>query len=212
VSPERAAWGPVPIVLTGEHVQLVPLTATHVPDLFEAAADPEIWRYLPGAQPAAVADMQALVDSAARDTARGVSIAFATLDARTGRAVGSTRYLDIRPHDRGVEIGWTWLARTAWRTPINTECKYLLLRHAFDDLQALRVQLKTDDRNERSKAAIARIGAKPEGVLRCDRVLWDGYVRDSAYFSVVHHEWPAVKTALEQKLGRSGHAGNAGNA
>lgn len=200
-----ATWGPVPTVLSGEHVQLVPLTAMHAPDLFEAAADPEIWRYLPVALPKTLSDMQTLVDGAAREVASGVSVAFATLDPRTGRAVGSTRYLDIRPRDRGVEIGWTWLARAAWRTPINTECKYLLLRHAFDDLRALRVQLKTDNRNERSKAAIVRIGAKPEGVLRCDRVLSDGYVRDSAYFSVVHHEWPAVKSALEQKLGRSGH-------
>jgi N-acetyltransferase len=204
MSSDTAAWGPVPIVLTGEHVQLVPLTATHLPDLLEAAADPEIWRYLPVPPPNSLADMQKLLASAAHDVAAGISVAFATLDLHTGRAVGSTRYLDIRPRDRGVEIGWTWLARTAWRTPINTECKYLLLRHAFDDLRALRVQLKTDDRNERSKAAIVRIGAKPEGVLRCDRVLWDGYVRDSAYFSVVHHEWPAVKSALEQKLGRSG--------
>jgi N-acetyltransferase len=198
-----AAWGPVPIVLTGEHVQLVPLTAQHLPDLLEAAADPEVWRYLPIAPPKTLADMQALLDGAALDVAKGVSVAFAICEARTGRAIGSTRYLDIKPRDRGVEIGWTWLSRAAWRTPINTECKYLLLRHAFDDLCALRVQLKTDDRNERSKAAIARIGAKAEGVLRCDRVLWDGYVRDSAYFSVVHHEWQAVKHALELKLGRS---------
>jgi RimJ/RimL family protein N-acetyltransferase len=146
--------------------------------------------------------MQSLFDSASRDVASGLSVAFATLDARTQRAIGSTRYLDIRPRDRGVEIGWTWLARAAWRTPINTECKYLLLRHAFEDLGALRVQLKTDNRNERSKAAIVRIGAKPEGVLRCDRVLWDGYVRDSAYFSVVHQEWATVKSALEQLLRR----------
>jgi RimJ/RimL family protein N-acetyltransferase len=200
VSTDGAAWGPVPIVLTGQHVQLVPLTALHLLDLLEAAADPEIWRYMPVAPPKNLADMQTLIDSAARDVASGTSVAFAIVDARTGRAVGSTRYLDIRPRDRGLEIGWTWLGRAAWRTPINTECKYLLLRHAFDDLRALRVQLKTDDRNERSKVAIARIGAKPEGVLRCDRVLWDGYVRDSAYFSVVHHEWPAVKRALELRL------------
>jgi RimJ/RimL family protein N-acetyltransferase len=203
VNADRAAWGPVPIVLTGEHVRLVPLTAGHLPDLLEAAADPEIWRYLPMAPLKTLAEMQSLLDAAARDVATGLSVAFATIETRTGRAVGSTRYLDIRARDRGLEIGWTWLARAAWRTPINTECKYLLLKHAFDDLCALRVQLKTDDRNERSKAAIVRIGAKPEGVLRCDRVLWDGYVRDSAYFSVVHHEWPAVKSALEQKLGRS---------
>jgi RimJ/RimL family protein N-acetyltransferase len=202
MSRDPAAWGPVPVELSGQHVRLVPLAAAHLPELLEAAADPEIWRYLPVAPPKTLADMQSLLDSASRDVASGLSVAFATLDARTQRAIGSTRYLDVRPRDRGVEIGWTWLGRAAWRTPINTECKYLLLRHAFEDLGALRVQLKTDDRNERSKAAIARIGAKPEGVLRCDRVLWDGYVRDSAYFSVVHHEWPTVKRALEHKLRR----------
>jgi RimJ/RimL family protein N-acetyltransferase len=193
-------WGPVPIVLRGEHVELAPLKAADVPGLLEAASDPEIWKYLPIAQPKTLADMQAWFESAVSDTEKGISVAFATKDLRTGDIVGSTRYLDIRKRDRGVEIGWTWLARKAWRTPINTECKYLLLRHAFDDLGALRVQLKTDDRNARSKAAIQRIGAKPEGVLRCDRVLWDGFVRDSAYFSVVHYEWPAVKAELEQKL------------
>jgi RimJ/RimL family protein N-acetyltransferase len=196
-----AAWGPVPIVLEGAHVRLEPLTAAHLRDLFEAAADPEIWQYLPSAPPKTPDELRAWFDSAARDVANHLSVAFATVAIATGRAIGSTRYLDIRRRDRGVEIGSTWLARSAWRTRVNTECKYLLLRHAFDDLGALRVQLKTDDRNQRSKAAIARIGARPEGVLRCDRVLWDGYVRDSAYFSVVHHEWAAVKRALEQKLG-----------
>jgi RimJ/RimL family protein N-acetyltransferase len=199
--PAAAAWGPVPIVLEGAHVRLEPLTAAHLPDLFAAAADPEIWQYLPIAPPKTPDELHAWFESAARDVANRVSIAFATVAIASGRAIGSTRYLDIRPRDRGVEIGWTWLARSAWRTPVNTECKYLLLRHAFDDLGALRVQLKTDDRNRRSKAAIERIGARPEGVLRCDRVLWDSYVRDSAYFSVVHHEWAAVKRALEQKLG-----------
>ena len=198
----REGWGPVPIVLRGQHVQLEPLTAAHVPDLLEAAADPEVWQFLPTAQPVSAAEMQALIDSAQRDVDKGVSVAFATIDLRTGRAVGSTRYLDIRPRDRGLEIGWTWLARSVWRTPLNTECKYLLLRHAFDHLGALRVQLKTDDRNQRSKAAIARIGARFEGVLRCDRVLWDGFVRDSAFFSVVHYEWPSVRTDLERKLAR----------
>jgi RimJ/RimL family protein N-acetyltransferase len=195
-------WGPVSIELEGRHVRLVPLSAAHLSDLVEAASDPEIWLYLQGPFPKTARDMQVILDKAAIDVAARVCVAFAIIDTRTGRAIGSTRYIDIRPHDRAVEIGWTWLARSAWRTPINTECKYLLLRHAFDDLDALRVQLKTDNRNERSKAAIARIGAKAEGVHRCERVLWDGYVRDTAYFSVVHYEWPAVRAELERKLSR----------
>lgn len=194
------SWGPVPIVLRGEHVELRPLTAADVPGLLEAASEPEIWKYLPIAPPKTLADMQAWFESAASEMQKGLSVAFATRDLRSGELVGSTRYTDVRKRDRGVEIGWTWLSSKARRTPINTECKYLLLRHAFDDLGALRVQLKTDNRNERSKAAIQRIGAKPEGLLRCDRVLWDGFVRDSAYFSVVHSDWPAVKAELERKL------------
>lgn len=195
-----ADWGPKPIALHGRHVELQPLTRAHAADLLSAAADPEVWKYLPIPQPKNLEDIQAFIASAERELATGSSVAFAIVDARSGKAVGSTRYLDIRPHDRGVEIGWTWLSREVWRTPINTECKYLLLRRAFEELSALRVQLKTDERNERSRAAILRIGASFEGVLRCDRVLWDGFVRSSAYYSVVHHEWPAVRAQLSERL------------
>jgi N-acetyltransferase len=190
-----ADWGPKPIILQGRHVELRPLNRAHAGDLLSAAADPEVWKYLPIPQPKSLEDIQAFIESAERDVATGSSVAFAILDARSGKAVGSTRYLDIRRRDRGIEIGWTWLCREVWRTTINTECKYLLLRHAFEDLSALRVQLKTDERNQRSRAAILRIGASFEGVLRCDRVLWDGFVRSSAYYSVVHSEWPAIPLA-----------------
>ena len=196
----NTGWGPKPISLSGRHVRLEPLARTHAADLLAAAADPEVWRYLTQPQPKSLADMQAFIESAERELARGFSVAFAIIDARSGKAIGSTRYLDIRRHDRGVEIGSTWLSRDVWRTPVNTECKYLLLRHAFEILSALRVQLKTDERNDRSRAAILRIGASFEGVLRCDRVLWDGFVRSSAYYSVVHHEWPAVRATLEERL------------
>jgi N-acetyltransferase len=196
----NADWGPKPITLQGRYVQLHPLTQAHAADLLAAAADPEVWKYLPLPQPRTLAEMQAFIESAERELARGFSVAFAIVDATSGKAVGSTRYLDIRPRDRGVEIGWTWLSSEVWRTPINTECKYMLLRHAFEGLSALRVQLKTDERNARSRAAILRIGASFEGVLRCDRLLWDGFVRSSAYYSAIHGEWPAIRAKLEEQL------------
>jgi RimJ/RimL family protein N-acetyltransferase len=194
-------WGPKPTTtLQGRHVQLQPLGSAHATDLLAAGADPEVWQYLPMPQPKNLTDIQAFIDSAQRDVDRGFAVAFAIIDAHSGKAVGTTRFLDIRPRDRGIEIGWTWLSSDYWRTPINTECKYLLLRHAFETHSALRVQLKTDERNQRSRAAILRIGASFEGVLRCDRLLWTGFVRSSAYYSVVHSDWPAVRTKLEQRL------------
>ncbi len=202
VEPGGADWGPTPTTLRGARVELRPLTAADGPDLLAAAQDPEIWRYLSMVAPRTDADIQQFIDAALTEVRKRVSVVFATVDLQSGRAVGSTRYMDIQRYHRGLEIGWTWLGREAQRTAINTECKYLLLRHAFEDLGAIRVALKTDDRNERSKAAILRIGASFEGVLRCHRILLDGVVRDSAYFSVVHHDWPRVRAALEKKLGR----------
>ena len=125
---------------------------------------------------------------------------FAIVDALSGKVVGSTRYLSIAPEDYGLEIGWTWLAREARRTAVNTECKYLLLRHAFESLDAIRVQLKTDSRNQRSQQAIERLGAVREGVLRTQRILENGYQRDTVMYSIIATEWPAVKSALEEKL------------
>ncbi|MGE0555287.1 MAG: GNAT family N-acetyltransferase, partial [Gemmatimonadales bacterium] len=115
---------------------------------------------------------------------------------------GSTRFLEIRRPDRALEIGWTWLGEASHRTAVNTETKYLLLRHAFEDLGARRVQLKTDGRNERAQRAIERLGAKKEGVLRLHRLMWDGHVRDSVYYSVIADEWPEVKARLKGFLGR----------
>lgn len=199
------SWGPRPITLHGRHVRLEPLSHAHLDDLLRAAADPEIWNYLPVPQPKNADELRVVIDNALADLERGWSQPFAIVDLRSGRAVGSTRYLDIRQSDRGLEIGWTWLSSDVWRTPINTECKYLLLKHAFEELSALRVQLKTDERNARSRAAILRIGAVFEGVLRCDRVLWDGFVRSSAYYSIVEREWPAVREGLEGRLRDASH-------
>jgi len=125
---------------------------------------------------------------------------FAVVDTLRNRIVGSTRLADISFPNRGVEIGWTWLDPSVWRTPINTECKYLLLKHCFETLDMIRVCLKTDSRNVRSQRAIERLGARREGILRSHRILPDGYARDSVYYSILASEWPDVRQTLEHSL------------
>ena len=193
---------PTAVVLRGDAVRIEPLDAGHADDLLTAAANPRIWRYLPIPQPTTIEQVRAWIAEALRLAASGDELPFAILDARSGLAVGSTRYLEIRPAWRTLEIGWTWLAAEAQRTRVNTECKYLLLRHAFEELGAQRVQFKTDSRNTQSQAALERIGAVREGVLRKHRILYDGYVRDSVYFSILDDEWPAVRARLEERLAR----------
>jgi RimJ/RimL family protein N-acetyltransferase len=191
---------PGSVVLSGQTVRVEPLEQRHAADLLAAAADPEIWLYMPAPQPRCLGDVEALVAAALHDAANGEQVPFAIIDRHSGQAVGSTRYLEIRPADRALEIGWTWYAREAQRTAANTECKYLLLRHAFEDLGALRMQFKTDARNLRSQRAIERLGAVREGVLRKQRILHDGFVRDAVYYSIIDAEWPTVKRGLEAML------------
>lgn len=193
---------PTPLVLAGSVVRLEPLTEAHAPDLLAAADDPNIWLYLPAYQPTALADMQAWIAAARTSAAGGEEIPFAILALANGRAVGSTRFLEIRRESRTLEIGWTWLATPVQRSTVNTECKLLLLRHAFEELSALRVQFKTDRRNLRSQRAIERLGAVKEGILRKHRINHDGFVRDSVYYSIVDDEWPGVKAGLLQRLAR----------
>jgi RimJ/RimL family protein N-acetyltransferase len=181
---------------------LEPLTPAHAPGLFAAAA-PEVFRHLIIPPFAGLADAERYVATALAAQAEGTEVPFATIRRSDGRVVGTTRFLDIRRPHRGLEIGWTWLTPAAQRTAINTEAKYLQLRHAFEVLGALRVQLKTDANNTRSRAAIERIGAKFEGILRKQMLRpHDGYQRDTAMFSIIDSEWPAVKAALEHKLAR----------
>lgn len=189
-----------PVTLVGKHVRLEPLKMEHSPDLLEAGKSEEVWRFLPNPQPQNLADMQAILKTALDFQAAGSRIPFATIDLESGRAIGTTSYLDIQPANRGIEIGWTWLGRAYWRTPRNTECKYLLMCHAFETLGAIRVQLKTDSRNYISQNAIERIGGVREGVLRHNMILYNGYLRDSVYFSILEREWPNAKMKLEAKL------------
>jgi RimJ/RimL family protein N-acetyltransferase len=189
-----------PLVLEGAYVRLEPLDAQHAEGLFAIGGDAEIWRYMPRPKLGSVSDARQMIEAATAVAADGSQLHFAIVERATGRAIGSTRYLDIRRKDRGSEIGWTWLGTAYQRTPINTESKYLLLRHAFDDLGTIRVQLKTDLRNERSQRAIERLGAIREGVLRKHVILWDGFIRDTAYYSILDNEWPAVRQRLEAFL------------
>lgn len=196
-------FNPRSTTLNGEHVRLEPLGLGHVEDLFEAGASEDIWTHLPIPMPGHAGEMEAFVREALEMEATGTVVPFAIVDAAGGKAVGSTRYLDIqRPH-RGLEIGWTWLGRAHQRSPINTECKLLLLQHAFEAQGAIRVQLKTDLLNVRSQVAIERIGGKKEGTLRNHMIVQQGRLRDSVFFSILDSEWPAVKENLLRRLGRN---------
>lgn len=189
------------VTLDGRWVALEPLGPHHTADLLAVGQDEDIWRYLPAAMPRSLAEMEAWTANALAARDAGQMLPFAIVEHASGRAVGSTRYLDYSAPDRHVEIGWTWLGRDWWRTPLNTECKYLLMRHAFETLGCIRVQLKTDVRNERSQRAIERIGGVREGVLRKAVIVpKDGHQRWSVYYSILDDEWPTVKAHLEERM------------
>jgi len=189
------------VILEGAQVRLEPLTLAHHAALCEVGLDPELWQWIPYRATTAE-EMLAYIQSALQDQAAGTAQPFATVERSTGRVIGSTRYMNIDVTNRRREIGATWIAKPWQRTAINTEAKYLMLRHAFETLDCIRVELKTDALNQKSRKAILRIGAKEEGTLRRHVVTWTGRVRDSVYFSVLDSEWPQVKAALEAKLTR----------
>ncbi len=188
-----------PATLEGSHVRLEPLAKSHLAGLVLVGLDEELWRWIP--VPVRTAEeMDAYIDAALEEQKRGVSLPFALIERTTGRAIGSTRYGNIDCTHRRTEIGWTWVAREWQRTAVNTEAKYLLLRHAFETLGCIRVELKTDSLNERSRAAILRIGAQEEGIFRNHMITASGRIRHTVYFSIVDSEWPAVKARLESLL------------
>jgi RimJ/RimL family protein N-acetyltransferase len=190
-----------PVLLEGRHVRLEPLALHHLDALCEIGLDEDIWRWIPF-QIRTRDDMLGYIKTALKLQADGTALPFATVDRGTDRVAGSTRYMNIDKPNRHVEIGSTWIGRPWQRTAVNTEAKYLMLRHAFEQLGCHRVELKTDVLNERSRNAILRIGAKHEGVFRKHVVCDSGRVRDSAWFSIIDPEWPEVKAALELKLAR----------
>jgi N-acetyltransferase len=192
-----------PVTLEGRVVRLEPLTRKHLSALCEVGLDQEIWRWY--AVPVRAADeMAGVVETALKEQAAGVTLPFVMVEVASGRVVGSTRYLNIDTTHHRLEIGWTWLALRWQRTAINTEAKYLLLRHAFETLRCIRVELKTDSLNDRSRTAILRIGAQEEGTFRNHMITESGRLRHSGYSSMIEAEWPGVKARLEQMLGVRG--------
>ncbi|WPB75622.1 GNAT family protein [Archangium violaceum] len=187
-----------PVTLEGQSVRLEPLAMSHAPALV-AVTEPGIFEHF-NVVLRSLGDMETYIADTLAAAERGVERPFVIIEKETGSPVGSTRYLDIQRKHRTLEIGGTWLAKRVWRSRVNTECKYLLLRHAFEELKVMRVQLKTDRRNTRSRAAIERIGGRFEGILRQHMLVRGDVVRDSAYYGFIDSEWPEVKTRLESML------------
>lgn len=190
-----------PFTLTGKHVRLEPLRAEHAAMLWEIAKDhlEDLFQWIPY-QLKSLEDFQEFNRSVLAERNRGVSLPFATFESKSNHIVGTTRYMNMDLTNRKVEIGSTWIAPPWQRTVVNTEAKYLMLRYAFETWKCLRVELKTDALNQRSRNAILRLGAREEGTLRKHMLTWNGRQRDSVYFSILDSEWPHVKARLEERL------------
>ena len=190
-----------PLTLEGSAVRLEPLRREHAALFWDVSKNDleSIFRWIPHSIKTPE-DFHHIVEKAFSEQDRGESLVFATVERASGRVVGSTRFMNIDRNNRRVEIGWTWIAVPWQRSAVNTEAKYLMLRHAFEVWGCVRVELKTDALNEQSRNAILRIGAKEEGTLRRHVVTWTGRIRDSVYFSILDDEWPAVKAKLEARM------------
>lgn len=191
-----------PVTLHGKFVRLEPMTEAHIPALTEIGVGRDFWDFMVYGRMDTEEDMRGWVRDILSRAENGTDLPFVAIHLASGRVAGATRYLNIMPKDRGLEVGGTWYGLDFQRTPVNTECKYLLLKHAFETLGCIRVQLKTDLRNERSQKAIERIGAKKEGVLRNHMILPDGRIRNSVYYSILDTESHDVKIKLEEMLSR----------
>src|SRR5215467_11005427 len=191
----------LPVTLEGSVVRLEPIGREHAQLFWDIAKDSleDIFRWIPYSMKTPE-DFEKLVDKAFVEQERGESVVFATVERSSGKTIGSTRFMNVDRTNKRVEIGSTWIAPAWQRTAVNTEAKYLMLRHAFEVWGCMRVELKTDALNERSRNAILRIGAKEEGTLRRHLLTWSGRVRDTVYFSILDSEWPAVKATLEMRL------------
>lgn len=192
----------VPEILEGRHVRLEPLAEHHIDGLWMAGQMAEDWAYLPRSCFTSRDDVADWVQQAFDFREKGIHYSYVLVHPDIGEVMGSTRYLNVRLRDHGLEIGYTWVARPWQRTAVNTEAKFLLLQHAFESLGAYRVELKTDARNLRSQKAIERIGGVREGVFRRHMVTQGGFVRDSVYYSITDQDWPAVSERLRGMLDR----------
>lgn len=190
------------VTLQGKYVRLEPLSEAHVSGLAQIGVGQDFWHFMLYGNMKTEADMRNWVNDMLAREKKGTDLPFAVIHLESEKVAGATRYLNILPKDRGLEIGGTWYGTEFQRTAVNTECKYLLLRHAFEMLKAIRVQIKTDARNERSQRAIERIGAKWEGTLRNHMILPDGYIRHSVFYSIIDSEWPDVKQNLQLILSK----------
>jgi RimJ/RimL family protein N-acetyltransferase len=194
----------LPVTLNGTVVRLEPLRPEHAELFWQVAQNDleDIFRWIPYSMKTPD-DFRRVVDKAFEEQDRGESVVFATVERSSGRAIGSTRFMNLDRINRRVEIGSTWIAPAWQRTAVNTEAKYLMLRHAFEVWKCIRVELKTDGLNQKSRNAILRIGAKEEGTLRRHLLTHTGRVRDTVYFSILDDEWPQVKAKLEARLAAS---------
>ena len=198
-----------PVTLEGSVVRLEPIRREHAEFFWQAAKDAldDIFQWIPYRMKTP-ADFELLVEKALSEQERGESVVFSTIERTSGQLIGSTRFMNIDRANRRVEIGSTWIAPAWQRTAVNTEAKYLMLRHAFEVWRCIRVELKTDALNQKSRNAILRIGAKEEGTLRKHLITWTGRVRDSVYFSILDTEWPEVKARLETMLAQNASSKN----
>ncbi len=196
---ERPSFAISPVVLEGTHVRLEPMSREHLNALFAVGQDEEVFRWM-SVWPRTRDDFARWIDTALAAQSSGTELPFVTVDRATSGVVGSTRYLNISPRDRRLEIGWTWLTPAAQRTRINTEAKLLQLTHCFETLGCVRVEWKTDARNEKSRNAILRLGAVQEGILRKQMFTQHGIYRDNVWFGMLDDEWPAAKARLQAKL------------
>lgn len=190
------------VTLQGKHVRLEPISEAHVDGLAEIGIGHEFWKFMLYGEMKTKDDFRFFVTDLLEREKAGTDLPFVAIHLATGRIAGATRYLNIMPKDRGLEVGGTWYGLDFQRTPVNTECKYLLFGHAFETLKCIRVQLKTDSLNTRSQAAIERIGAKKEGTLRNHMITPEGRYRDSVFYSILDTEWADVKKRLEEMMAK----------
>jgi N-acetyltransferase len=206
LSPSLTPKAPDPAtVLKGPHIRLEPLELEHLDDLTLVGLDPDLWKWIPS-KVRDRDDLRAYIELAGNERQQGKSVPFAVIELASGRAIGSSRYAAIDTHNRRLEIGWSWIGAPWQATAVNAEMKYLMLRHAFEDLGFLRVELKTDALNARSRAAILKLGATEEGFFRKHVVCDDGRIRDTVYFSIVDTDWPATRDRLLARVEKTGTA------
>ena len=203
INPTNMPWL-TPITLQASDVKLIPLLPSHREALLEAATDGQLWELWYTSVPSPTT-IEAYLDFALNEQANQRALPFAVVDTATNKIIGATRYCNAEPEYKRLEIGYTWYAQSYQRTGVNTACKYLLLTHAFEQLKTIAVEFRTHWHNHRSRNAIARLGAKQDGVLRNHRTDTDGCLRDTVVFSIIEHEWPAVKKFLAFEMNKHNH-------